>query len=216
MTIPPTPGTDAPSAARLLRSTLLALGVAVLILITIVLPAEYGVDPTRVGRVLGLTQMGEIKMQLAREAAADAAADAEAARAEEAQLAAQEAAATASAPPDAAPATAPDTGWRDVTVVTLAPDEGKEVKLVMAEGAVARYAWRSEGGPVNHDTHGDSTGAPRSYHRYARGTGVVADSGQLVAAMDGSHGWFWRNRSGGPVTVTLRTGGAYAELKKRF
>jgi len=35
------------------------------------LTAEYGTDPTGVGNVLGLTEMGEIKQQLAREAAED-------------------------------------------------------------------------------------------------------------------------------------------------
>ena len=56
--------------------------VAAVILVTVVLPAEYGIDPTRIGRVLGLTQMGEIKARLAREAAADQAADDAAAEAE--------------------------------------------------------------------------------------------------------------------------------------
>lgn len=55
---------------------MLALVVAAALLVSVVLPAEYGIDPTRVGRMLGLTQMGEIKMRLAREAAEDAAADA--------------------------------------------------------------------------------------------------------------------------------------------
>lgn len=64
-----------PDSRRLLRSTLLAAVVAGILLITVVLPAEYGIDPTRIGRVLGLTQMGEIKVRLAREAAADQAAD---------------------------------------------------------------------------------------------------------------------------------------------
>ena len=63
------------SPRRLLRSTLIALAVAGLLLVTIVLPAEYGIHPTGVGRVLGLTRMGEIKTRLAKEAAADAAAD---------------------------------------------------------------------------------------------------------------------------------------------
>lgn len=40
-----------------------------------VLPAEYGVDPTGVGRLTGLSEMGEIKVQLAKEAAADRALD---------------------------------------------------------------------------------------------------------------------------------------------
>ena len=49
----------------------IAVIAALAILITVVLPAEYGVDPTRIGRVLGLTEMGEIKQQLAEEAEAD-------------------------------------------------------------------------------------------------------------------------------------------------
>jgi hypothetical protein len=35
------------------------------------MPSEYGIDPTGVGRLLGLKQMGEIKTQLAEEAATD-------------------------------------------------------------------------------------------------------------------------------------------------
>lgn len=79
-----TPGTEPPSTRQLVRSTVVALAVAGAILMTVVLPAEYGVDPTGVGRVLGLTQMGEIKSRLATEAAADAAADAKAAEEEDA------------------------------------------------------------------------------------------------------------------------------------
>lgn len=78
------PTDQAPPAARsgaqLVRSTLLALTVAVVVLVTCVLPAEYGVDPTGVGRLLGLTQMGETKRALAEEAEASAQAAAEAER----------------------------------------------------------------------------------------------------------------------------------------
>jgi hypothetical protein len=214
---------ELPSSARLLRSTILALVGAIVILVIAVLPAEYGVDPTGVGRVLGLTQMGEIKMSLAREAAAeDAAAAAEAAAeastpvdpsAPASALASPTAPATTAAP---ATMTAADTGWRDVTVVPLAPGEGKEVKLVMTKGTKAQYEWAVTGGAVNHDTHGDSTNAPNSYHRYSRGTGVAHDAGELIAAMDGSHGWFWRNRGNDPVSVTLRTKGEYTLLKKMY
>lgn len=83
MTTPPVLGLEPASPRRLLRSTLIALVVAVLLLVTVVLPAEYGIDLTGAGRVLGLTQMGEIKTRLAKEAAADAAADAKAAAAED-------------------------------------------------------------------------------------------------------------------------------------
>ena len=79
-----TPGSEPPTARRLVRSTVVALAVAGAILMTVVFPAEYGVDPTGIGRVLGLTQMGEIKSRLAAEVAADAAADAKTAEEEKA------------------------------------------------------------------------------------------------------------------------------------
>ena len=62
---------ELPSSRQLIRSTIAALGVAIVLLVTVVLPAEYGIDPTRIGGVLGLTDMGEIKTQLAEEAEAD-------------------------------------------------------------------------------------------------------------------------------------------------
>ena len=186
-----------PSSRTLLRSTLIALAVAIALLVTTVLPAEFGVDPTGVGRVLGLTEMGKIKLALAREA-----------EAEDRALREEEAAEAASGGADSVRA--------HETELSLAPNEGKEIKLVMAKGAMATYRWSVTGGVVNYDLHGDSTNAPKSYHNYAKATGVSADSGSLTAAFDGSHGWFWRNRSPTTVTVTLRTRGAYTELKTLY
>jgi hypothetical protein len=73
------PRSELPSSRALVKSTLIALAVAVVLLVTVILPAEYAIDPTRIGRVLGLTEMGEVKMQLAKEAAAEEAAGAAAA-----------------------------------------------------------------------------------------------------------------------------------------
>ncbi|MEO7363769.1 MAG: transmembrane anchor protein, partial [Gemmatimonadaceae bacterium] len=58
-----------PSTRTLLRSTFIAVAVACVLLVGAVLPAEYGVDPTGVGRVLGLTPMGRLKLALLREEA---------------------------------------------------------------------------------------------------------------------------------------------------
>ena len=48
---------ELPSTGRLLRSTAIAAAVAAGLLVTVVLPAEYAIDPTGVGRLLGLTQI---------------------------------------------------------------------------------------------------------------------------------------------------------------
>jgi hypothetical protein len=193
---------ELPSTGRLLKSTGIAVVFASALLVTVVLPAEYGVDPTRVGSLLGLTEMGRIKMQLAAEAEAEEAG---------AQPAPVAPAAVAAAPTaGGASETAP--GVRtDETVLTLAPDQGAEIKLVMEEGARVAFTWTSSGGAVNFDTHADRPGTP--YHGYGKGTEQRVE-GELVAAFTGSHGWFWRNRTGEPVTITLRTSGAYSEVKR--
>ena len=194
---------DLPSTGKLLKSTAVAVGVAAGLLVTIVLPAEYGADPTRIGSVLGLTEMGRIKMQLAAEA-----------KAEEASVqpvpVASPAAVTA---PPVAPQSMPRAAAArtDETVVILAPDQGAEIKLVMEEGARVRYVWSSSGGRINFDVHADRP--ETSYHGYSKGSSQ-REEGDLTAAFTGSHGWFWRNRTGETVTITLQTTGAYTEVKR--
>ena len=253
--VPATPG-------GLIRSTLIAAVAAGAILVLFWLPAEYGIDPTGVGALTGLTEMGEIKQQLSAEAEADAQAAVASAVAPaiptaalvpeevlqrldriDAQLAAL--ATVIGAPVGTAePAPAPEPAiepapvaevpvvvtpdpveaavaeateaapaaseWRDEVSYTLAPGEGIEVKLVMEEGQVARFAWTANGGVVNYDTHADGGGQSISYEQ---GRAVPEQAGELVAAFTGNHGWFWRNRTDAPVTLTLRTAGQYAEMR---
>jgi hypothetical protein len=193
---------DIPSARRLLKSTAIAAAIAGVILFAIVLPAEYGIDPTGIGRVLGLKEMGDIKVALATEEADHAAAEAASKSA---------AAAQSGAPGTPGEAPAAPTAKTDSTFVVLAPNQGKEIKLVMNKEARVQFSWWTNRGVVNYDTHAD---APTiKYHGYTKGTGAKADSGQLVAAFDGHHGWFWRNRGTDTVTVTLKVTGDYQELK---
>ncbi len=208
---------ELPSSMQLVRSTILAAISAVVLLVTVVLPAEYGIDPTGIGRVLGMTEMGNIKQQLAAEAAADAAAPAAAApppataTTPGASPAAAAPVARATAPPAPVVTAAPQVEWRDEVPFTLKPGEGTEIKLRMPAGAKAQYAWVVEGGQVNFDTHGDAPGKSISYEK---GRGVAADEGVLEAAFAGNHGWYWRNRGQSDVKVILRTRGDYTDLKR--
>jgi hypothetical protein len=83
------------------------------------------------------------------------------------------------------------------------------MKLAMEEGQTATFAWSANGGVVNHDTHGDGNGQNITYEE---GRAVPGQEGTLTAAFTGNHGWFWRNRTEAPVTLTLQTGGDYAEM----
>lgn len=190
---------DLPSSGQLLRSTILAAISAVAILVAVVLPAEYGVDPTGAGRVLGLTEMGEIKQELAEEAEQDQllhGSDQQsnlldgifglvfgAAHAQDA--------------------------WDDTITFTLEPGEFTEIKLVMAEGDAARYAWVAEGGRINFDLHAHGGGKS---HTYEKGRGATVGEGDILAPFAGEHGWFWRNRDKSAITVTLQVAGPYSGI----
>jgi hypothetical protein len=215
---------ELPSSRQLVRSSVIAFAVAMGLLVTVVMPSEYAVDPTGVGRAMGLTQMGEIKITLAQEALAD-------------ELAAQQAkapvAAVASTPaPAPVPVQAPaqvqqlaavqpaqpaaqkSAAKSDEVTLTLKPGEGREIKLEMLKGSVVSYQWTASC-PVNHDTHGETYNAAQGdFHSYSKGRQVKGDSGELTALFDGTHGWFWRNRTSGNVTIALQTSGDYLNVKK--
>ncbi|MGA1317709.1 MAG: transmembrane anchor protein, partial [Rubrivivax sp.] len=179
---------ELPTTAQLIRSTVIAAVSALVLLVTVVLPSEYAIDPSGLGRVLGLTEMGQIKSRLAAEAVADAAAvQRDAATAPAVASVSAPAAAPVTSPPaapsaDPAPVAPAATPWRDERRFTLTPGQGIEIKLRMKEGDKALYAWTVEGGVVNYDTHGDALGRSISY---VKGRGVAADEGELVAAFTG-------------------------------
>lgn len=200
---------ELPTTRQLIRSTILALLAAAAILVTIVLPAEYAIDPTGIGRALGLAEMGEIKQQLAREAEEDRRRD------QQAVPAAPERRSgiggfLAQLLIGSAHAQTPPAARSDEISVVLKPGQGAEVKLEMKKGAKAKYVWTATD-EVNYDLHADGSGTSTSYKK---GRGVPRDEGEVVAAFDGMHGWFWRNRTKSDVTVTLRTNGAYLAIKR--
>lgn len=206
---------ELPSTRQLLRSTLIAIVTAAALLVTVVLPAEYGIDPTGAGQVLGLKSMGDIKAQLKDEAEKDAALDAAKARAKPDQRSSLIGRVFAELVIGTAHAQAAATTRTDETKVTLKPGEGVEYKMVMKKAGKVTYSWKVEGGKVNHDTHGEPhNNKPDATKSYRKERGVAGDEGVLEAAFDGNHGWFWRNRGSAPVTVTLKTSGEYSEIKR--
>jgi hypothetical protein len=207
---------ELPTTAQLIKSTIIAIITAAILLVTVVLPAEYAIDPTGVGKTLQLTEMGEIKTQLAEEAEADrkleqnkqikpsadqssslvqilASVLVSPAAADDQIVIAQT---TSPAPTTATPATG---GREDAFVVVLKPRQGAEYKLEMKKGAKADYSWSVAGGVANYDLHGTQPGGKES--SYKKGRGVSGDKGVLIAGYDGIHGWFWRNRGKANVTI---------------
>jgi hypothetical protein len=201
---------ELPSTRQLVRSTVIALLTAIGLLVTVVMPSEYAIDPTGVGRALGLTQMGELKIILAQETLADAAPPQPATPAP--QVAQVQPIAEPVAQPVPTPAPALKTNQMSVT---LKPGEGTEIKLEVLKNKTVSYEWTAAGGPVNYDTHGEPYNGEKGYfHSYNKGKQVKSDKGEFTAIFDGTHGWFWRNRSKNDVTISLKTAGDYLNVKQ--
>ena len=190
---------DLPTKAKLHRSSIIAGIGAVFIGVCVYLPAEYGTDPTGVGNIFGLTEMGEIKQQLAAEAAAD-----------ELLHGGDESSSLMNDIFGLFVSTAhAQEAWTDEITFTLAPGEFTEIKATMEEGATMTYAWSATGGRINFDLHAHAGGEDVTYER---GRGQTSGEGSFETPFAGEHGWFWRNRDDEAVTVTLQLRGAYSEI----
>ncbi|WP_417211487.1 transmembrane anchor protein [Acinetobacter venetianus] len=202
---------ELPSSKKLIKSTAIAAVSAVVVLVTCVMPAEYAIDLTGMGKVLGLTKMGEIKQSLAQESENGINAEQTVNSVE--QISVKTSTQTAT---DNTQMVMPAINKESISI-ELKPDQVTEVKLTMPQSASVNFDWKAVGGGLNYDTHGDPVNAPKGfYHGYGKGKNETTQQGVLKAAFDGKHGWFWRNRTENPVTVTLLVEGQFSEMKKVF
>jgi hypothetical protein len=182
------------SKQRLLLSTAIAIGVASILLVVAVLPAEYAIDPLGTGRLLGLNPMGEAKRAIAAKAAADQ------------RIGSLE-----------VMHAHPKKFYTSRVEIAVKPREELEYKAQLMQGEPLLYTWSVAGGEVYYEFHGEPTEGewPKGYFRsYEIGQRSAQENGSFVAPFTGRHGWYWRNLSDKPVTITLEAHGYYSKLAR--
>jgi hypothetical protein len=174
--------------ARIAVAAGAALLVAGLLLVTVVLPAEYAVDPLGTGARLGLLELGVVGQQVE----------------------ALEASAATAAPGQTAIIVGQERPFtRETVEFAIAPGEGMEYKYRLEKGEALLYSWTATAA-VNYELHAEPDGGPRGYAQsYEKRDATQQASGTLTAPFAGIHGWFWENKTGQPVTVTLQSAGFY-------
>jgi hypothetical protein len=198
--------TQTPSGATLLKSTLLAMAGAALLLVLVVLPAEYGIDPTGVGNALGLTALNEpVRTIEIRDVTGG-------------NETLREVAVPDFGEPYPLPnpavfqkgEAAPET--RTMSVMIPADSE-TEVKLVLQEGKVAVYSWAVDRGDLYVDFHGhDASFGPDFFVRYEELQEGAGSNGSLTAPFSGEHGWYWLNYNEFDMVVTLTVTGYFDDI----
>lgn len=180
-----TDGPELPSLGQLWRATAAAVLVATVLLVTIVLPAEYGIDPTGVGAKVGLLRVAE---------------------------AGSPSPLVPTGQPDLV-SRQPAPYRTDTMSLTLASGEGREIKATMRQGERFVFSWATDGDVVDFEMHGEAVNAdPDEYTSYWKDEDQKSANGSFEAPFDGRHGWFWQNLGPQPVTITLTTSGYYEEI----
>jgi hypothetical protein len=180
------PDHEVPSGKNLVVASGLALLVALVLLITVVLPAEYNIDPLGTGAAKGLT------------AIASSSSDS------------QEPLPEAEAPVQLGPLALHNSGYKvDDVELALGPYEYIEYKYTLEKGASMLYSWTASSSLI-HDMHGESeisgNGSAVSFEKRDRDRGT----GALTAPFSGIHGWYWENPTGDKVTIRIRSAGFYS------
>lgn len=208
MSSEPSPDWQAPSGKRIGLSIVVALAVAAVVLVVAVLPAEYGIDPTGIGRALGLTELNapasrtiEVRDVLGGNE-----------RVREVEIPAFNEPVPL---PNPAVHQAEDRPIQTRTLtLTLQTDQQTEIKTVLRESKAIVYTWKTDGGLVYCDLHGHDPAAGQDFFvRYREDQeGATEATGSLVAPFDGEHGWYWLNLHDGPVTITLTVTGFFDDI----
>lgn len=177
-----------PSKRKLAVTTAIAMAVAIVLLATVVLPAEYGLDPLHTGAMLGLSALSAPPAAKAVPIPAGA---------------------TEFKPVQDGPIGYYNAAYKaDSAELKLGPYEYLEYKYRMEKDASLLFSW-SASAAVTHDFHGDpgtGKGSEQSYDKKDR----QSSSGTLVAPFAGMHGWYWENPSGETITIRLNSAGFYS------
>ena len=196
---------EPPSGKTIAISSVVALAVALVVLVTFIWPAEYGRDPTGIGGLLGITGMSTAPTQTIE--LVDNIGGNQTVR--EVQI-----------PDFGDPVPLPNPNvaqhedgppvTRTITV-ELAPEAETEIKTVLDEGKMIVYEWAVDRGLLYSDFHGHNPDFGRDFWvRYREDKrGAESGSGSLVAPFQGEHGWYWVNLNDHPVTVTLTVTGYF-------
>lgn len=100
-------------------------------------------------------------------------------------------------------------GYRHDTVeFILEPFQSVEYKYHLDFDAPMVFDWQSTG-VVYYDMHAEPAGIGEAGVQSFKQDNEIAQTGSFHAPFAGIHGWFWENRSGREVTVTLNAAGYF-------
>ncbi|HYR41501.1 MAG TPA: hypothetical protein VER98_00625 [Terriglobia bacterium] len=203
-----------PSKKRIAKATAVALVIAAVLLVTAVLPAEYGIDPLGTGKLLRLTDLAKADAKVPEKLAATTVKTDEPPATIVPVL---EPSSDGGAPAVKGTFIGQTRQYKiDSREIKLAPGKGMEIKYNMKKGAGLVYSWTATN-KLLFEFHGEPNVKPAGkegtdyYETYEIDNQVGKDErhGTFIAPTSGIHGWFWENKTPNEVTLKVVSAGFY-------
>lgn len=195
------------SKSKLAQSVAIALVIGIVLLLVAILPAEYGIDPTGVGKALGFSKLhvSSTTDELPQASTTHPV------------LKLEKAGSEPSVPrPTEADAPAPTKQYdvrEDSIEITIPAGEGLEYKVYLLKYGQMKYEWVTDKGVLFFDFHGEVNTKQAAKDVYYESYTVAYSNnmiGTFLAPYEGKHGWYFKNNSDSDIKVALRLKGQYS------
>ncbi len=184
-----------PSIKSLIWALFTSILLALVIFVVAVLPAEFNIDPTGLGKKMGLTVLSKAVDSSVKPSAISCPEadiqiiDNDSAKSENSQTQTSK--------------------WKDTVSINIPPKKGLEYKFHIRKGELFDFVWNTNGTELYFDFHGEPEGDTTGYFKSFKVSTQSQSSGTLTVPFTGKHGWYWENKSSQTVTVYLKTRGNY-------
>jgi hypothetical protein len=197
---------------QLLKSLIIAFIIGAVVLITSVLPAEYGLDPLGTGELFGFSKLHQGDKQI-ENITPNSSLNFEKIKMEK----------LGSSPNTPKPVEAdnppPEIQYskrEDIITVVVPSEKGIEYKFKSLKYGSIKYEWATDKGIVYIDFHGEvkQDNPPKNVF-YESYTLAYSNNmaGTLTAPFEGKHGWYFRNETKEDIVVTIKLNGHYELFK---
>ncbi|TDR17421.1 hypothetical protein [Marinicella litoralis] len=173
------------SNKALIIATISALVLSVVVYFTIIMPAEYNIDPTGLGKKLGLTVLAEqVTEPIVSQTEVNPVPD---------------------------EANAAEFEFReDIVMITVPANKGIEYKFTLQAFSKLNYEWKTiDASNIYFDFHGEPAGDTTGYFESFTIATTNQMQGSATVPFTGSHGWYWKNSTNQDVSIELKTSGKY-------
>lgn len=196
---------------QILKSLLIAFIIGAVVLVTAVLPAEYGIDPLGTGELFGFSKLYQGNDQSESNETTETSSSLNFKKIKMEKLGSPQ----STPKPNEANNPEPENQYpeREDTIEVIVPAEkGIEYKFKSLKYGSIKYEWSTDKGIVYIDFHGEvkQDNPPKNVF-YESYTLAYSNNmaGTLTAPFEGKHGWYFRNETNEDIVVTLRLSGEY-------